>query len=98
MVSRTLCFCRNWVPSWFKAKVKDSTNFAQERFLSKLAVRLSIYLAVVVAVVAFLVVDTLDDSRRLVSACGVVALILVGVVLSKHPTKIRWRQVRNSSL
>ena len=91
--SKVSLFIRYAIPTWIKVRIREWIRYIQDRFLSLLLVRLSLYLAVVAAAVAFLVVDTLDDSRRLVSACGVVALLIIGVVLSKHPTKIRWRQV-----
>ena len=31
--------------------------------------------------------------RRLISAGGIVVLVLIGVLISRHPMQINWRQV-----
>lgn len=42
-------------------------------------------------ILTFLIVDGLDDPQRLVSISGLVFLILIGIVCSKHPRHINWR-------
>ena len=46
-----------------------------------------------VSLATFVIVDTADQPARLVSAGGVVVLVLVCLVLSNHPTYIAWRPV-----
>lgn len=48
---------------------------------------------VIGAVVIFLIVDTADDRRRLLSFLGLVILVLLGTLGSKHPSRIVWRQI-----
>ena len=48
---------------------------------------------VISAVLIFLIVDSSDDRRRLLSILGIVAIIIFGAVFSKHPDRIRWRHV-----
>ncbi|CAG0891715.1 unnamed protein product, partial [Darwinula stevensoni] len=45
------------------------------------------------AVAVFLIVDTKEDRRRLISIIGIFFLVLFGFLFSKHPDKIKWRQV-----
>ncbi|XP_077513148.1 solute carrier family 28 member 3-like [Amblyomma americanum] len=42
---------------------------------------------------ALLVHDSLNDSRRLISLGGIVAIILFGLLFSKYPSKVNWYQV-----
>ncbi|XP_076326192.1 sodium/nucleoside cotransporter 2-like isoform X2 [Tachypleus tridentatus] len=44
-------------------------------------------------VVAFLVIDTKDNRKRLVSAGGLLVLLAVGYIFSAHRKNIIWRQV-----
>lgn len=50
---------------------------------------------VFISIGVFLAVDTADDRRRLISAAGIVILVILLALLSKHPKEINWRQVRN---
>ncbi|XP_022256038.1 sodium/nucleoside cotransporter 2-like [Limulus polyphemus] len=43
--------------------------------------------------VAFLIVDTKDNRKRLVSAGGLLVLLVVGYIFSAHRRNIIWRQV-----
>nr|XP_050850770.1 solute carrier family 28 member 3-like isoform X4 [Vespula vulgaris] len=52
-----------------------------------------IYLLILTAIVAFLIIDTLHSTRRLISGLGVVILLLLGWIFSKHPAHINWRPV-----
>lgn len=47
----------------------------------------------VAGVVTFVIIDTWGEPRRLISACGGVILLLVTLILSKHPGDVQWRQV-----
>ena len=46
------------------------------------------YGLVLVAFVVFVVIDSLDDRRRLISAFGLLVFIALGALFSKHPGKI----------
>ncbi len=52
-----------------------------------------INLVVIAVVVIFLVVDTADERRRLVSFFGLVTLICLATLFSHNISMIRWRQV-----
>lgn len=52
-----------------------------------------VWCTVLAAAVAFLVVDTADNRYRLVSAGGLVILVFLGYVFSKHRSKIIWRHL-----
>ena len=45
------------------------------------------------ALAIFILVDTADDPSRLVSAAGILVLVLLGLIFSKHPGHIAWRPV-----
>jgi pyrimidine nucleoside transport protein len=51
------------------------------------------YILVVIGIITFLAFDTKDDRRRLVSAGGILALVLIAFIFSKHRKEINWRQV-----
>lgn len=42
----------------------------------------------IVLIAAFLVWDTADDRRRLISIAGLLTFIAVGFIFSKHPTRV----------
>jgi len=52
------------------------------------ATRVVVYLALVAALVTFLVIDTADERDRLISFLGLVVFILFGFVFSKHPSRV----------
>ncbi|XP_042225316.1 solute carrier family 28 member 3-like isoform X2 [Homarus americanus] len=66
---------------------------AYERAWSLRWVRWALYLVLTVAVGAFLIWDTIDDSERLQSVFGVFVLLLFGFTFSRAPGKVRWRHV-----
>ena len=45
-------------------------------------------------ITVFLVFDTQDDRRRLLSAAGVIVFVVILALFSKHRNKINWRQVQ----
>lgn len=61
---------------------------------SKLKVKLCIYAAVLSAVVLFLIVDTANNRSRLVSAGGLVLLVILGAIFSKYPRLGLWIMLR----
>ena len=52
-----------------------------------------ISLVFLLALAIFILVDTADDPSRLVSAAGILVLVLLGLIFSKHPGYIVWRHV-----
>eukprot|EP00095_Tigriopus_kingsejongensis_P009513 snap_masked-scaffold624_size122968-processed-gene-0.7 protein:Tk09513 transcript:snap_masked-scaffold624_size122968-processed-gene-0.7-mRNA-1 annotation:"hypothetical protein DAPPUDRAFT_306527" len=51
------------------------------------------YLVVVLAVAIFLVIDAWEEPERLISAGGIVIIVLFGFLCSAHPGHVRWRHV-----
>lgn len=52
-----------------------------------------VYVSIFVAIIIFLIIDTIDSRERLKSAIGVVTLLSFGWIFSKHPGHIKWRPV-----
>lgn len=52
-----------------------------------------IVIGILAALVVFLYFDTKDQPQRLISAGGLVGIILIGLLISKHPGRVLWRQV-----
>ncbi len=48
---------------------------------------------VIAIVLVFLLIDTVDDRNRLVSFFGIFVLVILAVLMSQHPSQIRWRHV-----
>jgi hypothetical protein len=71
-----------------KVEVKYQNMYASRPWIEKIT-----YIAVIVAIIVFLAFDTKNDRRRLLSAAGIIALVLVAFIFSKHRLKINWRQV-----
>ena len=67
-------------------KISDSLSKSR-------SAKLALYLVTISVVSIFLIVDTWSDQRRLISAGGIVVLVGFGVLFSKHPKEINWRQV-----
>lgn len=49
-------------------------------------------------VVAFIVVDAWDTPKRMISAVGIVVMVLLGLIFSQHPGRVQWRQVLGGML
>ena len=52
-----------------------------------------ISLLFLLALAIFILVDTAEDPSRLVSAAGILVLVLLGFIFSKHPGYVVWRHV-----
>jgi pyrimidine nucleoside transport protein len=50
-------------------------------------------LVILGGLITFLILDTKDNRRRLISASGIPILLCIGVILSKHPARIVWRHI-----
>jgi len=48
---------------------------------------------VVGAIAAFIIADAWEEPKRLISAGGVICIILLGMIFSNQPGRIQWRQV-----
>ncbi len=72
---------------------RQMCNKISIEYLSRKYVQLAIYAAFVLAVLIFLLVDCWNEKERLVSIVGIIFLLMVGIVFSKFPKKINWRQV-----
>ena len=71
----------------YKSVIKPGLDKSEQLFSNPYASQGS-YLLVVLIFAIFIFVDTADDPRRLVSAFGVLVLIGLGFIFSKHPGKI----------
>lgn len=52
-----------------------------------------IYSVIVAAFITFLIADTAGNKSRMTSATGIFVIIFLGTLMSKHPSRIRWRHV-----
>ncbi|XP_018303103.1 solute carrier family 28 member 3 isoform X2 [Mycetomoellerius zeteki] len=52
-----------------------------------------VYLVILVAIITFLIIDTADSRHRLISILGVIVLLGLGWVFSKHPGQVNWKPV-----
>ena len=64
-----------------------------EILLTKTVVKFLLTLAVLAAICIFLILDTVNDRHRLISAAGIVVIITIGAAFSKSRRHIIWRQV-----
>jgi len=82
---------------FMKSRMKDQFvpwwNTTVSPFLSSTLFQIITSLAAIAALVIFVVIDTKDNRRRMVSTLGLFVLVLIGVILSKHPGRIVWRHV-----
>merc|ERR1719219_1880966 len=61
--------------------------------MSKPWTNLIIYISLYAVVLIFLLIDTANDRRRLASFFGLKAFVLLAVIFSNNPARIRWRSV-----
>ena len=48
---------------------------------------------VIISFIIFLIADSYDDRKRLLSILGIVVITVFGAIFSKHPGRIRWRHL-----
>ncbi|XP_070514228.1 uncharacterized transporter YutK isoform X2 [Cardiocondyla obscurior] len=53
----------------------------------------SFYVIILIAIITFLIIDTEDVRYRLISILGIIVMLGLGWIFSKHPGQIRWRPV-----
>jgi hypothetical protein len=77
----------------FTIHVQKPLERCASSLLSQTKIRIGLHCLAVTSITIFLVIDTSDDRRRLISASGVVVFVIFSALCSKHPKEIRWRQV-----
>lgn len=92
-----LCVLYSFVLKRFLVKPLYRTLSPVFRFYTTLCERKHVdkivWSLVLLAVLIFLLVDTQENRRRLISFGGLLALLLLGFIFSAHPTKVVWRHV-----
>lgn len=63
-------------------------NYVHTGFLSARIAKIFTYLALVAALVVFLVLDTADERQRLISFFGLLVFIVLGWLFSLHPARV----------
>ncbi len=51
------------------------------------------YLVVVLAIAAFIIIDSWDSPERMRSGAGILIILVLGFVFSAYPGHVRWRTV-----
>ncbi|KAI9560235.1 hypothetical protein GHT06_014249 [Daphnia sinensis] len=74
-------------------KVLQPIDRSFDRVWKYRLVQYAFYLAIIAALIVFLVIDTADDRYRLISFLGLIVFLLLGWIFSKHPSKVKWRHV-----
>lgn len=88
----TLNLSRFWGEQLNQALVIPFSNMIDKIFSYALATYLA-YFAVVAAIVIFLAIDAADEPERLISAAGILVILLFGFTCSAHPGHVKWRAV-----
>lgn len=52
-----------------------------------------LYLIILIAIIIFLIIDTTNSRHRLISILGVIVILGLGWMFSKHPGQVNWRPV-----
>ncbi|XP_043505646.1 solute carrier family 28 member 3-like isoform X1 [Polistes fuscatus] len=76
----------------FRPVERGITRLQKTRFGSRIFGTV-IYVIILIAIVVFLIFDTIHSTERLISGLGVLILLLLGWLFSKHPAHINWRPV-----
>ncbi len=50
-------------------------------------------LLVIAGIITFIVIDAWEEKNRMISAAGVVVMVLIGLIFSQNPGRVQWRQV-----
>ena len=74
-------------------KVYRPIETAWQNFKAKQCSSLIVNAVVIIAFLIFMVIDSLDDLKRLRSVFGIFVFVLLGAVCSKYPSKIKWRTI-----
>ncbi|KAJ4439381.1 hypothetical protein ANN_07503, partial [Periplaneta americana] len=74
-------------------KVFKPINNGWNKLVKNRYLRIVILSLPLVAVILYLVLDSIDNTERLQSGVGVIVIILLGYSFSRHRSQIRWRPV-----
>ena len=74
-------------------RIVRPTLLIWEDFMKMKFSSLIINSVVIISFLIFLIVDSSDDRRRLLSILGIVVFTIFGAIFSKHPGRIRWRHL-----
>lgn len=81
------------IPDKYKTAFWENFDSIKTKMLKRKWVRLIIYAVLIAFMVIYIAVDSKGDKERLLSAGGLLILILFGVLLSNNRRKIPWRIV-----
>lgn len=84
---------KEYFGKWLEDNVLKPLKRTMQPIWSLWYVQTGLGLLVFAGFVTFVLLDTRKNRKRLISTLGLFILILIGVVLSKHPGRIRWRHV-----
>lgn len=76
---------------WRRIRIRPSKRM--EQIVSTTAFKWVMTLSVIAAIFTFLIIDTVNDRHRLISAGGIVVIITFGALFSKSRKDIIWRHV-----
>lgn len=79
-------------PQLSKGVINPLTS-ATSRLLKRRGAKLILAAIVLAGFAVFLFFETADERDRLRSLLGIVAVLAIGFVVSKHPNKVNWRPV-----
>ncbi|XP_012171534.1 solute carrier family 28 member 3 isoform X1 [Bombus terrestris] len=52
-----------------------------------------LYACFLIGIIVFLIIDTANSRERLRSGLGIIILLAIGYIFSKHPGRVKWRPV-----
>ncbi|XP_015597750.1 solute carrier family 28 member 3 isoform X1 [Cephus cinctus] len=90
------CIFKRYVLKYVKRTLRPfgrSLKRLRARKRTYFLLRTAFYISVLAAAIVFLILDTINDRDRLISCLGVIVLIGLGWIFSKHPTQINWQPV-----
>ncbi|ODM93942.1 Sodium/nucleoside cotransporter 1 [Orchesella cincta] len=61
--------------------------------LLKWILKLNVFLLIFGLIAIFIVVYKTNQPRRIISGSGIIIIVLIGLLCSKHPERVNWRQV-----
>lgn len=78
-----------FIQKWFNI----TQRYLKKHFKDKVWVQFAGYGLVLGSIAVFLIVDSVGNRKRLVSAGGILVFVFLGAICSKHPRRINWKQV-----
>ncbi|KAG7312663.1 hypothetical protein JYU34_000988 [Plutella xylostella] len=86
-------FIKKYFGSWFHRTVWRRLTNATDCCWKFPLFRWALTLAIIGGILLFLIIDSRGSEHRLISLIGLVVLLLLGFLFSKHPGRINWRSV-----